>query len=75
MYHLPLAIVCGSCGRDGDNDGTIVVTVNVGFVLLFSFHLIGPLDRFDLEVAMPVCLCVCLCVCVVYFEAYFAPTS
>ena len=31
MYHLPAAIVCGSCG------GTTVVTVNVGFVLLFSF--------------------------------------
>ena len=37
MYHIPVAIVCVSCGGDGDNDGTIVVTVNVGFVLLFSF--------------------------------------
>ena len=37
MYHIPVAIVCVSCGGDGDNDGTIVVTVNGGFVLLFSF--------------------------------------
>ena len=37
VYHLPVAIVCGSCGGYGDNDGTIVVTVNVGFVLWFSF--------------------------------------
>ena len=37
VYHLPVAIVCGSCGGDGDNEGTIVVTVNVGFAILFSF--------------------------------------
>ena len=37
MYHHPVAIVCDSCGGDGDNDCIIVETVNVGFVLLFSF--------------------------------------
>ena len=50
-----------------------------------NFHQIGPLGRFDLVVAMSVCVCVCVCVCVfvclfvpfhgVYFEAYFTPTS
>ena len=37
MYHHPVAIVCDSSVGDGDNDGTIVETVNVGFVLSFSF--------------------------------------
>ena len=41
-----------------------------------NFHRIGPLGRFDLVVAMSVCLSVDLSPFhVLDFEAYFAPTS
>ena len=51
----------------------------VGVSCMQEFHWIGPLGRFNLVVAMSVCLSVCVCVClspfhVVDFEAYFAPT-
>ena len=42
------------------------------------FHRIGTLGRFDLVVAMYMCLCVCVFdvpLYVVHFEAYLAPTS
>ena len=43
----------------------------------FFFIESAPLGRFDLVVAMSVCVYVCMFVPfrVVYFEAYFAPTS
>ena len=47
------------------------------FLAIQDFHQIGPLGRFDLVVAMSVCLCVCLSVPfhVGFFEAYYAPSS
>ena len=48
----------------------------LGIRVVQSFHQLGPLGRFDLVVAMSVCLFACLSPFhILDFEAYSAPTS
>ena len=72
LQRLGLHLQGGQCNN---------LTPSVAAPTIGYFHQIGPLGRFDLVVAMSVCVCVCVSVCVsvpfrvVYFEAHFAPTS